>query len=70
MKNVKIRFHSIVYRSMKNIVSIWWLLTPSFERYWGGKITYIGLRGWNIEIDTRGINNISDFAREMTREKQ
>lgn len=54
---------------MKNTVSIWWLLTPEFKRYWNGKIIYIGLRGWNIEIDLRGINNIKDFVRALANER-
>ena len=69
MKNIKIRFHNTIYKAMKNTVSIWWLLTPEFKRYWKGKIIYIGLRGWNIEIDLRGINNIKDFVRALANER-
>jgi len=65
MKNIKITFSNTIYKSMKNIVSIWWLLTPNFERRWNGKIIYIGLRGWYVEIDLRGINNIHDFVRAL-----
>ena len=66
MKNIKIRFDSTIYKRMKNTASIGWLLTPEIKRYWNGKIIYIGLRGWNIVIDFRGINNINDFVSTLT----
>jgi hypothetical protein len=65
---MKIYFHNN-YKEMKKTTSIWWLLHPEFDKLWSGKIIYIGLRGWNIELDFRGINNIYDLARELRNPK-
>lgn len=54
-----------MYKYMKKTASIWWLLRPKFDRKYKGKIIYIGLRGWGLELDFRGINNIHDFIRAI-----
>lgn len=58
---MKVGFHNYIYKSMKGCVSIWWLLTPNIQKLWNGKIIYIGLRGWFMSFDFRGMNNINDF---------
>lgn len=59
---MKIRFSNMVYKSMKNTTSIWWLLMPELKRYWNGQILHIGLRGWNMIFDFRNINNMQNFV--------
>lgn len=58
---MKIRIGNI-YKNMKNTASFWWLMTPSFERYWGGQIIHIGTRAIYLILDFRNINSIEDFA--------
>lgn len=50
---------------MKNTASIWYLLKPQFKRLWSGQLIYIGLNGWGIQIDIRGINSIDDLVDSM-----
>jgi hypothetical protein len=43
-------------------MSIWYLLKPSFKKYWMGQLWYIGTNGFSLIIDFRGINTFEDFA--------
>ena len=63
---MKIRMYNI-YKDMKNTTSFWWLMKPRIEKFWSGKLIYIGVNCFGIQLDFRGINNIQDFADALGR---
>jgi hypothetical protein len=54
------------FRSLKRDL---YSFIPSYKKYWSGAIIHIGVNHIFLIIDKRNINNVKDFADEMTRPK-
>lgn len=63
---MKLKFRNM-HKRMKDTTSIWWLLKPIFEKLWMGKIIHVGLNGFYLELDFRGINTREDLLKELKR---
>lgn len=61
---MKISFGSI-YKHTKNTIPLWYLLIPTFKRMWHGELIYVGLVGWYIVLDFRGVNGPLDLVKAL-----